>query len=433
MNGFWLKACVLPVSAAVMLWPGAPLRAEQLSKLLPDILKSHNLVAASEAGVAAAKERIRESRGDFFPSLNISGHIGAERIDKPFGSADTGMVTREVDVTVTQLLWDFGLTRSNVQAARLTHEKAGADLRSARQDLLLRAITAYLEVKKSAEKLDFAKQSITNIAKQTELESMLVKRGAGLSTDVLQAKTQLAGAEVRRVQAAGALRLALNTFHTVFGKFPDDVANLAKPILPTDQIPKTIEEAIKVAMLENPKLIASHTDAIIAQEKIRSTTAGTLPKFEAVAETKYKEDVGGAAGHQYERVGKVQLSWPINLGMTAINSIRASSNDAVAASRRTGELRDTVEEQVRNAWQNLVTNQENSTLLTNQANIAAEFLELARKERQLGNRSLLDVLAGETALINANSDAVAAQSDVAKAIYTLLSAMGKLQLAMIVD
>ncbi|MDP6173771.1 MAG: TolC family protein, partial [Rhodospirillales bacterium] len=135
-----------------------PAQAEQLSELLPKVLKSHDSILASQAGMIAAKERIRESRGDYFPGLNVSAHMGAERIDKPFGSADTGMVTREVDLTVTQLLWDFGLTRSNVQSAKLTHEKAGADLRAARQDLILRAITAYLEVKKSAAKVEFAKQ-----------------------------------------------------------------------------------------------------------------------------------------------------------------------------------------------------------------------------------------------------------------------------------
>ncbi len=433
MNGIWRKVWVLLIPAVVLLLPGASARAEQLSKLLPEILKSHNLVLASEASMAAAKERIRESRGGFFPNLNVSAHYGAERIDKPFGNADTGMVSREVDLTVTQLLWDFGLTRSNVQTARLTHEKASAELRATRQELLLRAITAYLEVKKAAERLDFAKQSIANIAKQTELESMLVKRGAGLSTDVLQAKTQLSGAEQRRVQAAGLLRLALNAFHTVFDKFPGDVANMAKPILPNEYIPKTVEEAVKIALTENPRLIALQTEVIIAQEKIKSTTASVLPKFEAVAETKYKEDVGGTVGHQYERVGKVQLSWPINLGLTAINSIKASTNDALAISRRIGEFRDTVEEEVRRFWKDLLTNQEMATLLTNQANISAEFLELARKERQLGNRSLLDVLAGETTLINANSDAVAAQTDVAVATYSLLKAMGKLDLSMIVD
>jgi len=65
-------------------------------------------------------------------------------------------------------------------------------------------------------------------------------------------------------------------------------------------------------------------------------------------------------------------------------------------------------------------------LLRNQANIAAEFLTLARKERKLGKRSLLDVLNGETNLVNAESDAASAERDVDIAAFTLLAVMGKL-------
>ena len=57
-----------------------------------------------------------------------------------------------------------------------------------------------------------------------------------------------------------------------------------------------------------------------------------------------------------------------------------------------------------------------------------EFLELARKERQAGNRTLLDVLGGETALINAQADAIAAKIEVLINSYTLLSLMGGLTL-----
>ena len=64
--------------------------------------------------------------------------------------------------------------------------------------------------------------------------------------------------------------------------------------------------------------------------------------------------------------------------------------------------------------------------MRNLADIAAEFLELARKERQLGKRSLIDVLAGETNLINSQSDAASAESDVIIASISLLSVMGQL-------
>ena len=85
-----------------------------------------------------------------------------------------------------------------------------------------------------------------------------------------------------------------------------------------------------------------------------------------------------------------------------------------------------IEEQIRNAWENLRTAKLNAERLQNQANIAAEFLELARKERQLGNRSLIDVLAGETALISAQSDAASAETDIILATFRLLSAIGRL-------
>lgn len=66
--------------------------------------------------------------------------------------------------------------------------------------------------------------------------------------------------------------------------------------------------------------------------------------------------------------------------------------------------------------------------LHNQANIAAEFLDLARKERDLGRRSLIDVLSAETALINASSDAASADTDIALSVYKILNVMGKLTL-----
>ena len=55
------------------------------------------------------------------------------------------------------------------------------------------------------------------------------------------------------------------------------------------------------------------------------------------------------------------------------------------------------------------------------------------KERKMGNRSLLDVLAGETALINAISAARSAETDIRLFAFTLLNAMGRLTLDTVTD
>lgn len=419
-------ALVAGLGAVFALLPVAS-RAEPLSTLLPELLRAHNLTAAAEADLTAARERVRVALGGWFPQLNVSGFYGHENQNKPSGTTDTSLVTRQMDVSVTQLLWDFDLTASSVRSAHYTRDQAEAALEAARQNVVLRGIVAYLNVLRTAQLVDFALRSEANIKRQTELENARVERGAGLSTDVLQAKTQLAGAQARRVQAEGALRVARNAYRAIFYKEAGNIADMAKPPLPTSLLPTTIEEAVQTAMKTNPQLRSTHFATEVARENINATRAqGFAPRFEAVGEVKYKIDEGGTIGSQNEQLAKLQFSWPFNLGMTAVNSLRASEGDFTAISKRYADARDLIEEQTRNAWENLRTAWENAELLKNQADIAAEFLDLARKERQLGRRSLLDVLAAETTLVNSSSDAASAEMDVSIVTFTLLNAMGLL-------
>ena len=98
--------------------------------------------------------------------------------------------------------------------------------RQIKNDILLRALTAYLRVIQSRESVKFAKQSVENIKKQTELEDAAVSAGGGLTSDVLQAKTQLAGAQARQIQFEGVLDAAKHEFVYVFETFPRDLGSL---------------------------------------------------------------------------------------------------------------------------------------------------------------------------------------------------------------
>jgi adhesin transport system outer membrane protein len=390
------------------------------------LLERHKLVKAAESDIAGARERIRSATGGWYPKLTLSAFYGKEKKNN-FEADNTLLLAREFDISVTQLLWDFGVTNSLIRTAHLQLEQKQSLLIAAKQNVLLRALSAHVNVRRSYEVLKFAKQSEENIKAQAELEDALVERGAGLSTDVLQAKVTLAGAEARRVQSEGAFEVSLNSYKTIFYKFPQNATALELIALPDFLLPEDVDEAVQLAFEGNPNLRASMIDARVAAETIQTTRATEFyPTFELIGEMKLKKEVGGAVGSNREGLGKVQFTYPFNLGFTAVNSLRAAKADSIATSRRVSDLEDQIEEQARNAWTNLRTAKESSALLRNQANISAEFLELARKERQLGKRSLIDVLAGETSLINSQSDAASAESDVIIASITLLSVMGQL-------
>ena len=245
--------------------------------------------------------------------------------------------------------------------------------------------------------------------------------------------------------SACAVPVLLVALPLAVARIPTDLSNLTGALsssagntlrkinVPKFLLPADVDESVQLTLEGNPALRAAMIGTQAAGENINVTrSTGFYPTLQAIGEMKFKKDVAGTFGYENEQLGKVQLTWPFNLGLTAINTLRASELQYTANLESVADLRDQLEEQARNAWANYTTALENAKLLRNQANIAGEFLELARKERQLGKRSLIDVLAGETALINSNSDAISAETDVSVAGFTLLQVMGQLGLEVIV-
>ena len=422
-----LTALSLLAGSFVLAHAPSSARAESLETLLPYVIENHDRVRASKSSLTAARNRAREALGGWYPTLSQTVNAGHETQEND-GGADTRTGFSEYDFSLTQLLWDFGSTNAAIDKARLEVEAARFDLIETRQSLILEAITAYMNTIRSNAALGFAKESEGNIRRQTGLEEALVGLGSGFSTDVLQAKTQLAGAQARRAQSEGGLVNALNRFQAVYGRMPDNIEALTPVPYPAAFLPLSLTQATDVALETNPSLKNAILDADIAKEDVRIARADNFtPKIEASAERKLKKNVGGTIGPKQESLAKVEMTFDFNLGFTAVNTLRASESDLSASTFTAADTRRTIEEQVRNAWQQLETAKQTASHLNNQANIAAAFLELARNERQLGRRSLIDVLSGETNLINAKSDALSAETDVLLAAYGLLAATGQLE------
>lgn len=415
------------IAAAIFIAPTPKTHAEEIHVVLPYVVDNHDRVRAAEARLTAARNRAREALGDWFPTLGQTANTGHESQNND-GSADTSTGFHEYDISLTQLLWDFGSTNAAIDKARLQVEEARYSLIETKQSLILEAVTAYMDLVRARATLDFATESEANIRRQTGLEEALVSLGSGFSTDVLQAKTQLAGAQARRAQNEGALTNALNRYKAVFGRMPDDLAALGEVPYPAAYLPTSLTQSVDVALETNPALKNAILAADIAIEDVRIAKADNFfPRIEASGERKFKKNVGGTIGSEQETLAKIEMTMDFNLGLTAINTLKASESDLSASTFSAADTRRTIEEQVRNAWQQLETARRTASHLNNQANIAAAFLELARNERQLGRRSLIDVLSGETNLINSRSDALSAETDVIIAAYGLLAATGQLE------
>ncbi len=402
---------------------------------LNTLLTTHDQIKAAEADVKAAEANVAVAEGDYYPTASVTANFGHEKIDtaNPTSTAtESGMAQREVDLSLEQTLYDFGATDATVDSAALSLDQAKETLEQTRQSILLAALSAQLNLASAKRVLDYQIESEASILRQTELEDARVQRGSGFSTDVLQAKTQLAGAQAQRVAAEGAMEQAINRYRAVFGYVPDDIAGLDRPILSSANLPTTEEDVVAVALDKNPQVRVSAIQAEIADTAITQTFATNYrPTVTASAEQKFKRDVGGTIGRKNERLVKVEATFDFNFGWIAENSVKASQFSHSAAASRLKDTRDQIEEQARNAWRQLITARTTAEFRENQANIAGEFLDLARKERTLGQRSLIDVLSGETAHINALAAADQAKTQADVAALTVLSIMGELDVSVL--
>ncbi len=412
-----LMAGVLSVSVA---------GAEDLNDAVTGMLASHDRMAAAEADVLAAENSARVALGGWFPNISLTGEYGASRNhyeDTDIMHLDPALF----EARLTQRLWDFGKTNGEVRKAKAAYERALAARDNTRQELILEGVTAYLKLKQAEELLKYSRKSVENIKEQTSMESTRISAGQGYSTDVLQAKAQLLGAEARLSRVEGMLQGAKNRVLNAFKRPAGEISALTMGESVVKLLPATLEEAEGVALKANPRLKVA--DAIVqeAEENANTRTAGAYyPTINGVLDYNYKDDYGAIEGWRKEGLAKVEVRYDFDLGFTSVNVSKAADETYKAALKGREDVKQQVLENVRNAWQNVLTADKNARLLRDQADIVAQFLELARKERKMGRRSLLDVLSAEVSLINARSDAAAAEADVNVYAYTLMQAMGKL-------
>ena len=407
---------------------GIPAQATDLPDMLRELLNEHDRIAASRQNLVAATERLEESFRVYYPDIALTTFVGRE--DRRNSNADdTTLTGREMNITITQRLLDFGVSESTVNLAKYRLRRAEALVEQTEEQVLLEALAAYIDLARTARVVEFSIESVDNINRQANLEDARVKRGGGFSTDVLQAQTQLVGARARSVLAEGDLELAENRFISVFGYEAETIPTGDEVVVPADLLPSSLEEALVIAQENNAQIIVTRLDEDISKETSSGTESDVLfPEIDIVGEQVWSNDVDGVQDLQTESIIRLQMTYEFDVGLTARNTIRAAEADAKASGFGRADVLRQVEESVRDAWVQLRITRQNAELLEEQAILAERFLELAREERKAGRRSLIDVLAGETALNNAQSDAISARLNVKVAALALLAAMGTLDL-----
>ncbi len=384
----------------------------------PTLTAQRESLKATDAGVAISRSGGRPT---------VIGTVGLSRDLTRSGRFDTGLskgpfVTGSVDLNVP--VFQGGTVRNDIKASKTRVEAGRATLRAVEGDVFSEAVAAYMDVIRDRATVELNSNNVKVLETNLQATSDRFEIGDVTRTDVAQSEARLALARSRLVTAQGRLVTSEQNYRRVIGKQP---AQLQPPPLPP--FPGSADEAVRIALGDNPDLIAATRQAQAAGYDVSAVRGTRLPTISAVASGDYARTTSGDTGG-LDRTGTatsigVQGRIPFYQGGLPGARIRqAQAFEGQALELRIASERAVVSD-TRSAYAEYQAAAE--AIKSNEVAVKANELALegVRAENTVGTRTILDVLDAEQELLNSQVLLVTARRDAYVAGFRLLNAMGQ--------
>jgi outer membrane protein len=402
--------------------------AETLSEALVKAYQSSPALNADRARQRGADENVPQALAGYRPQIVASLGAGLQAVrDLLPDNTVQGATLRPwtIGVTVTQVLFNGFKTANSVRVAEFQVQSGREALRNTGQGVLLDAVTAYMNVLANQALVEAQR---TNVAVLREIQGTTKKRldsGDVTPTDTAQAEARLSRGLADLNAAEVALAISKATYAQVIGETPSQLV----PAATVDRLsPATLAAATEAAGHEHPAVLGAGFDVDVAQTTIKVAESSLLPTVavQASASRQVQSDPTLSTSNTDQASIIGQINVPIYDGGTAASQTRQAKELASQSRMVLEQVRNQSRTAVVSAW---VSNEGTKVALTaaeSEVRAAGVALQGVRREAEGGQRTTIDVLNAQQDLTAARSRQIQAQRDRVIASYTLLSAVGRL-------
>ena len=382
----------------------------------------------------AIAHEIRQAFGGYLPRVDFDAGWGWEKSDNSstrgaFAAGrskddEASLMRRELGLRAVQNLYNGGQTAYEVEREKARFLGADARVREVAEDLTLRAIEAYLEVRRDRELVELANSSLERHMKYVSEIDSLNRAGRGSVADVEQAKGRQALAEARKLQAEGALRESEAKFFSVIGENATMLDGTIQA--PIAALPASVEDAIELAISNHPRLRTGAARVGAAQAEVKIAHSNFMPRLNLEVSATDNRNLDGSRGSSDDVMAMLRLRYNLyNGGQDAAekqeNYARMmATRDALDTDRRT------VEQNARVAWSEYITAKDRLSPLQRHAEASEQSRSAYNEQFTLGQRTLLDLLDAEDEVFNSRANFLTGQNARDFAAYRVLNATGQL-------
>jgi outer membrane protein len=433
-----VQACIaIRILTIIVLWTGCLLNAQQQTTLsLPQAtaiaIQSHPQIAAARDTAATAGQHITEARAPYYPVLDgevtAAQGLGLSRIGAGALSASQLFDRFGTGLQVTQLLTDFGRTKNLVAQSQFQAKAADQNTQATVFDIVLGVNHGYFGVLQAKAYVEVANETIK--ARQTLTDQVTALEKASLKSeyDVGFAQVNLSEAKLLLIRSQDAVERAYADLARALGQ--DQVVHYSLAAIPSPGAPPDSPEPLIAEAIQNrPELRSVQLQLQGAQSFEQAEASLSRPTVSVIA-------VGGGlpylgqdprvAPYGYEGAA-VNMEVPIFNGHLFSARRQAAHYDALAVSERVRNLRQQVENDVRDAWISTATAYQRIPVTEQYLKQANQTLQLAQGRYNLGLASIVDVTQAELNLTQVQIENVSATYDYQIAYAQLQYTIGALR------
>lgn len=410
--------CALPATA----W------AEALPEALVKAYQTNPQINAERARQRATDENVPQALAGYRPQIvaSLSAGLQAVRNLLPDNTIQTARLKPwTIGVTVSQTLFNGFRTANSVRVAELQVQSGREALRNVGQGVLLDAVTAYTNVLANQSLVEAQRSNVAFLRETLSITQRRLNAGDVTPTDTAQAEARLNRGLADLNAAEVALAISQATYAQVIGNSP---AQLRPAEVVDRYLPKSREDSITMAIREHPAVMAAGFDVDVASTNIRVAEGALLPSASLQGSISRSRDndpsLSTFATDQASIVANVTA--PIYDGGQAASQTR-QAKEVTAQSRL---VLDQVRNQARTAAVSAWVANEGAKIAVSasesEVKAATVALQGVQREAAGGQRTTVDVLNSQADLIQARARLIGALRDRVIASYTLLSAVGHL-------
>jgi outer membrane protein TolC len=376
----------------------------QFHELLPRLILENEKIKAAEQDYEAAVESLKSEYTAYYPQVTISvGNNWEDDRTPAKGTYPNNTITHDSkqgiqkSITITQMIWDAGRTTAMIDKAKAAAQQAHYRLELVKEDVVIEAINAWLNLQKAYNTHEANKKVEANAKITLAMTIEKVKKGEGSKLEQLQIEQQYRTYQTLSMTSRLGLDSAIQRFQNVWRWKPHNIAEMPLPL--ADALGIIPMQGTSVS--NNTSLRIASMDITVAQEQLNFDRAEFKPRIDGkLSYTEKDGELGGgydtSDSQKEEYRADITMTWKLfnfkNRHMTNADQSRLN-----AANFRYQDVLRTTQEQFDNAWNNYVLVEKNLETLKRTVEINDEMYKLTLADFQAGNSPIMAVFGMKTA------------------------------------